>query len=134
MQDNEYTLSPEEPKFSRDQVVDTFRIFSKKGFTSPDDLPPEDEEVIRANALLQVWDNQQKMEVKKIGTPEANLEHAFNRSTIHIDAGFSDEGYLDEVANDWLAQDLQAAQDAGLTDLATRIQAKIDEINLKLAK
>ncbi len=125
--------SPEEPRFTRGRVVDAFRKFPAKGITNPDDLPPDDSEVISANGLLQVWDNQQKDEVKRLGTQEANLEYTLSRSTIYVDAGFSDPDYLDEVANDWLAQDLQEAEDAGLTETTRKIQAKIDEIETKLA-
>ena len=131
---SEGTSSPEgEPRYTREQVVDTFRKFPDRGIASPDDLPLDDSEVISANTLLQVWDNQYKAEVQKLGTPEANLEYTLSRSTIYVDAGFSDPDYLDEVAHDWLAQDLQEAENAGLTETARRIQAKIDEIETKLA-
>ncbi|QQG43779.1 MAG: hypothetical protein HYW45_02035 [Candidatus Daviesbacteria bacterium] len=130
---NENIPSSEKPRFTREQVVDAFRKFPPKGIASPDDLPLNDPEVISANAVLQVWDNQQKAEVQRLGTQEANLEYTLSRSTIHVDAGFSDPDYLDEVANDWLAQDLQEAEDAGLTETARKIQAKIDEIETKLA-
>ena len=131
---SEGTSSPEgEPRYTREQVVDTFRKFPDRGIASHDDLPLDDSEVISANTLLQVWDNQYKAEVQKLGTPEANLEYTLSRSTIYVDAGFSDPDYLDEVAHDWLAQDLQEAENAGLTETARRIQAKIDEIETKLA-
>lgn len=129
---SEDILSPEEPKFKREQVVDAFKAFTKKGFTNPDDLPLDDTDVISANALLQVWSNQRQLEARRIGTLKAELEFTLERTTIYFDAGFSDPPYLDEVAHDWLAQDLQAAEDAGLNDVATRIQAKIDEIEAKL--
>lgn len=129
---SENVLSPEEPEYSREQVVDAFKKFPERGITNPDDLPLDDSDVISANALLQVWDNQQKAKVRKLGTPEADLEYTLERSIIYVDAGFSDPDYLDEVANDWLAQDLQIAEDTGLTEIASRIQAKIDEIETKL--
>lgn len=131
---SEDILTPEEPRFTREQVIDAFKIFPERGITSPDDLPPNDSDVIAANDLLQVWDNQQKAEVRRLGTLGADLEYTLNRSTIYVDAGFSDQNYLDEVANDWLVQDLQAAEDAGLTGIGERIKAKIDEIESKLAK
>lgn len=130
---SEDVTSPEEPTFTREQVIDAFRKFPRKGITNPDDLPLDDSEVINANALLQVWDNQQKATAQRLGTPEANLEYTLSRSTIYVDAGFSDPDYLDEVANDWLPQDLQEAEDAGLTETARKIKAKIDEIETKLA-
>ena len=126
--------SSEVPKFTRKQVVDAFKKFPKRGITHPDDLSSDDTDVISANALLQVWDNQQKAEVKRIGTPEAEHEYNLSRYTIYVDAGFTDPDYLDEVASDWLQQDLQAAEDVNLKDVAAKIQAKIDEIEAKLAK
>lgn len=131
---SEDILTPEEPRFTRERVVDAFRIFPERGITNPDDLPLNDSDVISANALLQVWDNQQKAEVQRLGTLEVNLEYTLSRSTIYVDAGFSDPDYLNEVANDWLAQDLQTAEDAGLVELAAKIQAKIKEIEAKLTK
>jgi len=128
---SEDITSPEEIRITREQVVEAFRKFPARGIANPDDLPLDDSEVISANALLQVWDNQQKAEVQRLGIPEANLEYTLSRSTIYVDAGFSDPDYLDEVANDWLAQDLQKAKDAGLTEMAQRIRAKIDEIETK---
>ena len=130
---SENVPSSEEPKYTREQIVDAFRKFPPRGFNSPDDLPLEDTDVISANALLQVWDNQQKVALQTINTPQANLEYTLSRSTIYVDAGFSDPDYLDEVANDWLAQDLQEAEDLGLTEMAEKIQTKIDEIETKLA-
>lgn len=122
-----------EPQISRDRVVDGFKKFVARGITNPDDLPTDDQEVVSANTLLQVWANQRGATMQRIGTVKANLEFKFERSTIYVDAGFSDPRYLDEVANDWLAQDLQEAQDKGLIEIAARIQAKINEINAKLA-
>lgn len=131
---NKDILELEEPHYTREQVVDAFRKFPKKGIANPDDLPLDDSDVISANAFLQVWSNQRQAEVKRIGTPEAELEFIFEKSTIHFDAGFSDPDYMDEVAHDWLAQDLQAAENADLTKIAGRIKDKINEIESKLAK
>lgn len=64
---------------------DAFRKFPEKGITNPDDLPPNDSDVISANALLQVWSNQCQLEVRRMGTPEANLEFTLERSTIYVD-------------------------------------------------
>lgn len=124
--------SPEEQLINREQVVDAFRKFPKRGITNPDRLPSDDQDVISANALLQVWDYQQSVNARRLGTLEAEFEHALSVYTIYTDAGFSDPNYLNEVANQWLVQDLQEAEDAGLTEVAAKIQAKIDEIRAKL--
>lgn len=125
-------LRDSEPQYTRDQVVDVFKKFPAMGITNPDDLPQTDQDVISAYAFLRVWANQRETQILKTGTPEAFLECYFERSTLFVDAGFSDPDYLDEVANDLLVQDLQEAEEYGLTKLALRIQAKIDEINSKI--
>lgn len=62
------------------------------------------------------------------GTLEADLGFSLARTTIYADAGFHDPDYLDEIARDWLAQDIEIAEEAGLTDLAVKIQGKINDI------
>ena len=118
--------------YTREQVIETFRKFPQRGLVNPDTLPVSDAEVVAANSILDSWAKQAQDEATKKGTPAANLEFTFERSTIFVDAGFTDHDYLDEVAKDWLAQDLQEAEDLGLTEMATRIQAKIDEIESRL--
>ncbi len=122
------------PHYTREQVIEAFRKFPKRGLVNPDTLPVSDPEVIEANGILYVWTKQAQNEATRKGTIEANLEFAIDRSTIFVDAGFTDTDYLDEVANDWLAQDLQEAEDAGLTEVVSRIQAKINEIESKLGR
>ena len=124
--------SSEIPQYSREQVIESFKRFPQRGIQSPDDLSEADPEVVEANNILDVWTKQAQDEAKRKATPEANLEFTFDRSTIFVDAGFSDPDYLDEVANDWLAQDLQEAEDAGLTEIASKIKSKIDQIEAKL--
>jgi hypothetical protein len=124
-------LNPEH--FSRVQAVDNFRKFVERGITNPDDLDLNDPEVIEANRILDIWDAEQRKLADDAGTLAARLEYNLSRSTILVDAGFSDPDYLDEVANDWLGgNDLADAQEAGLTEIAEMIQARIDEINNRL--
>lgn len=122
----------EVPHINKDQVIETFRKFADKGIPSPDDLDLDDPEVITANQILDGWSVQEETAAKKIGTRDAELQYELDRSTIMVDAGFSDPDYLDEIVNDWLVQDLQAAQDEGLTNMASKIQAKMDQIQTKL--
>lgn len=129
---SEPTPSSEIPQYSREQVIEAFRRFPQRGINNPDDLPEVDPEVIEANNILDTWTKQTQSEAQRKATPGANLEFTFDRSTIFVDAGFSDPDYLDEVANDWLAQDLQEAEEAGLTEIASKIQAKINQIEAKL--
>lgn len=64
---------------------------------------------------------------------EASLEYRLSDHTIFLDAGLdTDQIELDEIANDWLMQDEDTARRQGFTDLADRIQSKINEINKRL--
>jgi hypothetical protein len=130
---NEVLGSSNPEHFSRVQAVDNFRKFVERGITNPDDLDLNDPEVIEANRILDIWDAEQRKLADDAGTLAARLEYNLSRSTILVDAGFSDPDYLDEVANDWLGgNDLADAQEAGLTEIAELIQARIDEINNRL--
>ena len=130
----ETEISPESPHFNRDQVLAVFKRLADCGFASPDDLPLDDPEVIKANEVLDAWSKEAEQRAEQNPAPDADLVFSLSRSTIHVDAGFKDSAYLDEVANDWLAGDCQRAEDAGLVVVATRIQAKIDEINAQLKR
>lgn len=131
---SEQTPLSEVPRYSREQVIEAFRQFPANGITNPDDLPLSDPEVIKANGILDAWTQQESDEVQRLGTPEADLEFSLSRSTILVDAGFSDSDYLDEVTRDWLAQDLQEAEDRGLRATASRIQSKIAQIEAELTQ
>lgn len=119
----------EVPQVRKEQVTGAFKKFLDRGFTSPDELPLDDPEVMEANDILDVWTKQEQEKAEAKGTIEADLQFNLDRSTIFIDAGFSDPNYLDEVANDWLLQNLQEAEEANLPEMVSKIQAKIDEIN-----
>jgi hypothetical protein len=129
----ETETSPEKPYFNRDQVLAAFKKFVDRGIASPDDLPLDDPEVVSANAVLDSWGAEAQRRAEQNPASDANLEYSLSRSTVHVDAGFDDPDYLEEVANDWLANDLQEAEEAGLTAIAGRIKSKIDEINARLS-
>jgi hypothetical protein len=130
---NENLGSPESAHYDRQRVIDTFRKFVERGATDPADLDLSDPEVIEANRIHDSWDTEQQKIAGEAGTLEAKLESSLSRSTVMVDAGFSDPDYLDEVANDWLGgNDLPDAEQAGLTEVTAKIQAKIDEINSRL--
>lgn len=133
------TRNPEMPSVpehsQRDQVISAFRKFVDQGIKSPDDLDLDNPEVIEANRILDNWNANRVEEAESSGTQEARLEYSLDRSTVLIDAGFSDEDYLDEVANDWLLQnDLPEAEAAGLSEIAAKIRARADEINKQIRK
>ena len=125
--------SRESSQYKHDQVLEVLKKFVEKGYTSPDDLPLSDSEVINANRILDLWSKQAERLAQEDTKPGAMLEFQLTRSTIYVDTGFLDRDYLDEVANDWLVQDLQIAEDQGQKEIAAKIRAKIDQINSKLA-
>jgi len=126
--------SADNPQYSREQVLDSFKKFTERGVTDPRNLDLSDPEVIEANKILNGWREQSARLIDENRDPATSLEHTVEHTAILVDAGFSDSDYLDEVANDWLAQDLQTAIDQGLPEVAAKIQARIDEINDKLAQ
>lgn len=99
-----------EPRIDRENVVAALSNLKAKGYTKPDDLPLEDQDVVNAQALEYIWASQQQSLVKKLGTPAADLEFRLLRNTLYIDAGFDDSVYLEDVANGWLEEDLQEAE------------------------
>ena len=123
--------NPEVPQYTREQVVEGFRKFVERGVTNPDDLASGDPEVDEAQAAYFAWNAQEKAKADRNPDPAAGLEYSLSASTLYLDAGFSDPDYVDEVANDWLDQDLERAESEGLTEVAAKIQAKIDELNAR---
>ena len=112
---------------SRADIIALFTRFSERGVTSPDDLDLEDPDVQAADTALEAWYASLPQE-----TAAERANASFTRSTIYYDAGFRNPAYGDEVANDWLAQDEEDAEDAGFDGLADLIRAKREEINSTL--
>lgn len=131
---NETEPSPEAPTYTREQVIEGFKKFIDRGILNPDDLPLDDPEVAQANAVHVAWGEQAERKANQSPVPGAMLEYSFSQITLMIDAGFTAPEYLEEVANGWLDDDFQEAQEEGLTELAAKIQARIDEINARLAQ
>jgi len=128
----EHESTPENQIPTREQVVEGFKKFVAQGVTNPDDLPLTDPEVIKANNTFYTWVNHEQARATENPDPAAYLEFSLSSSTVYTDAGFSDPDYIDVVANDWLIQDLDRAEADGLTGVAAKIQAKIDELDEKL--
>jgi hypothetical protein len=129
MVESEREPSPQDPSPTRDVVVQSLHGLVERGFTHPDDLPLDDPDVIRANAVLESWNSRTRQAALDSPDPAALLDYSVSRSTVCIDAGFVDPDYVDEVANDWLSHELHEAEAEGLQAVAARIQAKIDELN-----
>lgn len=64
-----------------------------------------------------------------VNTYEDTIQSSFLKTTVYYDAGFRDPIYLDDVANDWLMQDMWQAEEAGFAELADTIKGKIFDIN-----
>lgn len=125
---------PEEPRFTKEQVITAFQKFIDKGVTHPDDLPLDDPEVIVAEWILDSWAQQEQKTALEEGTIEAKLQYELDRTTIMVDAGFSDPDYLDEVANDWLQQIATDAEREGSPEMVAKIDAKVTEIEAMYKK
>lgn len=132
---SEMEPSPEQnPQYTREHVLEGLRKLSEKGIKRPEDLSPSDPDAIEAERILDEWRAQSTRRAEESQDPFAKYLNNLEQITIFVDAGFSDPDYLDEVAKDWLAQDLQEAIDDGLPEVAAKIQAKIDEIEAKLVQ
>jgi hypothetical protein len=124
--------SPETPSMiNRAQVIEVFRKFVVPGVGDPADLDLSDPEVIAANQLHEAWVKQEDAKADLAGTEESRLLLSLELTPLFADAGFTGKDYLDDIV-DWLNQDLWVAEEAGLNDVAARIQLKINEINAKL--
>jgi len=113
----------------REQVVAELKKIADRGVRHPDELNRLDPDIAQAQELFFAYARQETAKAKEIGTPEAELERSLDLSTVEADSGFTDPEYLDEVANDWLAQDEQSALDSGLTALASKIKARAEALN-----
>lgn len=132
---NDTIDSPEiTPHYSREQVIEAFAKFAERGASDPAELDLSDLEVIEANKIHDAWVEQEEARAEQAGTEEARLLMNLELTPVFVDAGFNDKEYLEEVANDWLSQDLWAAQVGGLSEIAAKIKLKIDEINARLGQ
>jgi hypothetical protein len=120
----------EELKQLREKLVVMLTEISKRGIRNPERMA--DADVEQVDHLLDEWTDKYQDYATAIGTFEVNLEFSLSRLTVYTDAGFDDPEYLDEIANDWLMQDLDNAEALGLVDLANKIRAKIAEIQAKI--
>ncbi|MEO5499364.1 MAG: hypothetical protein ABIR46_02610 [Candidatus Saccharimonadales bacterium] len=96
--------------------------------THPDELPVDDPIVKAIHVPYYSWIRVQSSKAERIGTPEAHLEMSLKVTPFLVEAGFTDPSYVEEVVNDFLAQDLAHAEELGLNDLVDRIQAKREEL------
>lgn len=125
---------------SRDQVIAAL----KRAFAI---VPPEEmegpdlyeyaythkiKEFEEADRLYDAWSDAEEAKVDATGTKEARAEFGFSDITIYWDAGFDAVNYLDELANEWLINELSTADELHMRGLSDRIKATIDEINERI--
>ena len=103
----ESLISPEK-EITREGVISSYRKFVESGIKNPDDLDLENTEVKTANELFYKWQTQE--DARAEGNEELKQQINLAKTMLYIDAGFTDSGYLEEVLNDWLAQDIQNAE------------------------
>lgn len=92
-----------ENPITREVLIAEFKKFVDEGITHPNDMDPRNPKFQKELQLYNSWCEQLKAQA---GNNE-QLQHQSNlmQTMFFIDAGFSDPDYLDEVLNDWLAQD-----------------------------
>jgi len=101
-----------EMEITKDEAMSAYKKFVDKGITTPDKLDLDDPEVIEANKKFDQWRGQE--DKKAAGNPELELRNDLNKTMFYVDAGFTDKDYLEEVLDDWLAQDtLDVGKQAG---------------------
>jgi len=120
---------------SREDVINAWKPISAQGFGDPAEIDelitgkPKTEEMLAAERLYDAWYENDQAKPK---SPEEALRSQFETTMLYVEAGFAGPEYLDEVANDWLAQDAESAEEQGFTELTAQINTKIDEINQQL--
>lgn len=103
-------------------VITTF------GTNHPDELPMDDPALTAIYEQYYDWINVQAAEAERIGSPEAHLEMSLKVTPFLVEAGFTHPDYVEEVANEFLDQDLAQAEELGLSDLVDRIRTKQEEL------
>lgn len=127
--------SPER-EVTRDQVVAAYRKIRERGISNPDDMPLDDPEVQEAHRLFAAWHSAEEARAKAAGTKEAELELNLTTTVLMIEAGFDDPGYLEEIVEEFLADDLGEARrgESPSPSIAAKIKAKREEIERRLGR
>lgn len=111
----------------REQALQAFKAIAETN-PNPDNLDRNDPAVQQADSLHENW--MHKLDDECAGNDLAEAQANFAKTMFFVDAGFSEQKYLDEVANDWLEQDLQNAESSG--EEFQELVQKIKEAQSKL--
>jgi len=106
---NEFSSSPEFDNEVAKEVADkkaainAYKKFVEKGITHPDDLDLKDPEVKEAHDLFFKW--QESIDKNAGNNEELKIRAKLEKTMFYVDAGFTNIEYLDDILNDFLAQD-----------------------------
>ena len=92
----------------KERAINAYKQFIDKGITTPDHLDLDDAEVKKANLLYYEW--QVESNLSAGNDDEKRLRASIDKGMFFIDAGFTDNVYLQEVVNVWLLQDSEHAE------------------------
>lgn len=119
--------------YSRDEVIEEFRIFIANGSLHPDYLfsdtdpttPNSDPRTVIAMEKFKNWKAQRELEAGRIRTAESSIRCSVDIATIFSDAGFTNKSYLvNTIANGILEREEEDATHNKLIELANEIHQK----------
>lgn len=116
----------------RGKVVAAFTALAEQYPESdPADLPMEQLQTAEAYRMFDAWRQQEAQRAAADGI-ESTLRCSYLSTILFVEAGFHNPDYVECVANDWLIQDLEKADEAQAYSLALEIMIKIYELNKTL--
>lgn len=116
-------------KIEREQLFNAFKKVIEKGVTDPADIDESDPDGREAEELYRAWLKQKDEEENADPSKAARIN--FEKNFIHLDVGFTDPSYANEVLNDWAQQDLHNAEESDPV-LAQEMREKIEMYRQKL--
>ena len=91
-------------QIQRDEVVAAYQeIIEETGIKHPANLDLNNLDVKKVHQLAENWFTQEQKRFE--GNSEKLTQLNISNMMLHVEAGFTDPDYLDEMLNDWLAQD-----------------------------
>ncbi len=117
---------------TREQLIQEYQPFIERGIQNPFDIFVMDDEESQRISRLDSTYHELLTEAKKSLPTSERIKAEIDESTVFFDAGFTDIDLLDEIARDWLVNELADAQALGDQDLVEIVKAKILEIEQKI--
>lgn len=120
------------PEMNADQTKEAalfgYKKFVDAGATNPADVPTDAPE----HELFYEW--QKQLDARAGDDEEKQKQASIEKTMFYIDAGFNDPDYLDEVLNDWLAQDAEEAEKDSDNPARQETRRQIANAMLKVRK